>query len=202
MAPDRDPSSQAGPAAGAGQSTATTQSTAATSRAGITRVLARNIRALEERRRQEEAQARWSERVAEAITRFTGSMLSVTLHAAFFGVWVVVNLGWLPGIEPWDPSFVTLAMIASVEAIFLTTFILISQNRMAAADKKRAELDLQISLLAEDEITELAKLTAAIAERVGVVTEREAAVEEVVQPIAPEAVLDALESTPPRESSN
>ncbi len=194
MEPKHNPSSRAGPATGAGQSTENT------ARPGITRVLARNIRALEERRRQEEAQARWSERVAEAITRFTGSMLSVGLHAAFFGLWVVVNLGWIPGVEPWDPSFVTLAMIASVEAIFLTTFILISQNRMAAADKKRAELDLQISLLAEDEITELAKLTAAIAERVGVVTESEAAVAEVVRPIAPEAVLDALESTPPRES--
>lgn len=194
MEPDRDPNS-GDRSAGAGQSQAM-------SRPGITRVLARNIRALEQRRRQEEAQARWSERVAEAITRFTGSMLSVLLHAAFFGLWVLANLGWVPGIEPWDPSFVTLAMIASVEAIFLTTFILISQNRMAAAEKKRAELDLQISLLAEDEITELAKLTAAIAERLGVVAQGEAAVEEVVQPIAPEAVLDALESTPPRDPSD
>lgn len=168
----------------------------------MTRILARNIRALEERRRREEARARWSERIAEAITRFTGSMLSVLLHLALFGFWVVANLGWIPGIEPWDPSFVRLAMVASVEAIFLTTFILISQNRMAAAEKKRAELDLQISLLAEDEITELAKLTAAIAERLGIATESEAAVEEVTRPIAPEAVLDALESTKPQRSSD
>lgn len=174
----------------------------AASRPGMTRVLARNIRALEERRQKEEAEARWSERVAEAITRFSGSMLSVLLHAALFGLWVLANLGLIPGIAPWDPSFVTLAMMASVEAIFLTTFILISQNRMAAAEKKRAELDLQVSLLAEDEITELAKLTAAIAERLGIVTESEAAVEEMVRPIEPEVVLDALESTPPRDSAD
>lgn len=165
----------------------------------MTRVLARNIRALEDRRRREEARASWSERVAEAITRFTGSMLSVLLHLVVFGSWVVANLGLIPGVEPWDPSFVTLAMIASVEAIFLTTFILVSQNRMAAAEKKRAELDLQISLLAEDEITEVAKLTAAIAKRLGVTTESEAAVDEVIRRVAPEAVLDALESTKRRD---
>lgn len=184
MEPDGDPDPATPPPAGL--------------RGGMTRVLARNIRALEERRRQEDAQARWSERLAEAITRFTGSMLSVLLHLVVFGAWVVANLGWIPGIEPWDPSFVTLAMMASVEAIFLTTFILISQNRMAAAEKTRAELDLQISLLAEDEITELTKLTAAIAERLGITTESEAAVAEVTRRVVPEAVLDALQPPKPQ----
>lgn len=170
-------------------------------RPGMSRVLARNIQALEERRRREEARARPSERVAEAITRFSGSMLSVYLHLGLFGFWAMANLAWIPFIEPWDPSFVTLAMMASVEAIFLTTFILITQNRMAAAEKKRAELDLQVSLLAEDEITELAKLTAAIARRLGIPTEHEAAVAEVTRPIAPEAVLDELESPEERKTA-
>ena len=163
---------------------------------GMSHVLARNIRALDKRRRIEEDKASLSERVAEAVTRFAGSMLSVYLHVTVFGIWVIANLGWIPGLEPWDPSFVSLAMIASVEAIFLTTFILISQNRMAAAEKKRAELDLQISLLAEDEITELAKLTVSIAEHLGVAPSV-TAVEEVTKPIAPEAVLDALEAEKP-----
>ena len=61
----------------------------------------------------------------------------------------------IPGVPRWDPSFVVLAMMASVEAIFLSTFVLISQNRMAAAADKRADLDLQISLLAEHEVTKL-----------------------------------------------
>jgi uncharacterized membrane protein len=55
----------------------------------------------------------------------------VYIHAAVFELWGIVNLGWL-GLHPFDPSFVVLAMIASVEAIFLSTFILISQNRMSA----------------------------------------------------------------------
>jgi hypothetical protein len=67
-------------------------------------------------------------------------------------------------------SFVVLAMSTSVEAIFLSTFILISQNRMAAAADKRADLDLQISLLAEHEVTKLVRLVSVIGERLGVQT--------------------------------
>lgn len=73
----------------------------------------------------------------------------VYLHAVVFGFWILVNIGWLPLMRPWDPSLVVLAMIASVEAIFLTIFVLITQNRMSADDEKRANLDLQISLLSE-----------------------------------------------------
>ena len=100
---------------------------------GLSPVLERNIRALQRRRQREEKEATGEEQVAEAITRFTGSMRFVYLHLVFFGFWIVANLGWAPGVPAWDPSFVVLAMIASVEAIFLSTFVLISQNRMAAA---------------------------------------------------------------------
>jgi uncharacterized membrane protein len=120
---------------------------------GLSPVLERNIRALQLRREREEKEASAEERVGEAITRFTGSMRFVYLHLALFGFWFVANLGWVPGVSAWDPSFVVLAMVASVEAIFLSTFVLISQNRMAAAADKRADLDLQVSLLAEHEIT-------------------------------------------------
>jgi uncharacterized membrane protein len=165
---------------------------------GLSPVLERNIRALQRRRRQEEKEATTEERLAEAITRFTGSMRFVYLHLAFFGFWIVANLGWLPGVPSWDPSFVVLAMIASVEAIFLSTFVLISQNRMAAAADKRADLDLQISLLAEHEITRLVTLTSGIADRMGVTTEADAELGEITQDVAPEAVLDEIEATAPR----
>ena len=110
---------------------------------GLSPVLERNIRALQLRRQQEENEATAEERVAQAITRFTGSMRFVYLHLALFGFWIVANLGLVPGVPAWDPSFVVLAMVASVEAIFLSTFVLISQNRMAAAADKRADLDLR-----------------------------------------------------------
>jgi len=164
---------------------------------GLSPVLERNIRALQLRREREEKEATVEERVAEAITRFTGSMRFVYLHLAFFGFWIVANLGWIPGIPAWDPSFVVLAMIASVEAIFLSTFVLISQNRMAAAADKRADLDLQVSLLAEHEITRLVTLVSGIADRMRVKTKADAEVEEITRDVAPDAVLDELEATEP-----
>jgi uncharacterized membrane protein len=88
-------------------------------------------------------------------------------------------------------------MIASVEAIFLSTFVLISQNRMAGAADKRADLDLQISLLAEHEVTRLVTLVSGIADRMGVKTEADADVEEITRDVAPEAVLDELEAAEP-----
>src|SRR5947199_5135225 len=95
-------------------------------------------------------------------------MLFVYIHLVIFGFWIVANLHWVPGVPAWDESFVILAMVASVEAIFLSTFVLITQNRMAAAADKRADLDLQISLLAEQEITELSRVLADIAHHLGV----------------------------------
>ena len=93
---------------------------------GMNEVLVRNIRTLLEKRRADEEKASVEQKLADAITRFTGSMPFVYLHAVFFGLWILMNLGWVNGfgLHPFDPSFVVLAMIASVEAIFLSTFIL------------------------------------------------------------------------------
>jgi uncharacterized membrane protein len=120
-------------------------------------------------------------------------MRFVYLHVALYGFWIVANLGWIPGLDPWDPSFVVLAMIASVEAIFLSTFILITQNRMSIADDRRAELDLQVGLLAEQEITKLVQLVAEISRRLGVEDADGPDVEEMKQLVAPGEVLDAIE---------
>ncbi len=161
-------------------------------------VLARNIRVMGRRREREEATASSEERIAGAITRFSGSMRFVYLHIVLFGFWIMVNLGLVPGMPEFDPSLVILAMVASVEAIFLSTFILITQNRMSAAAEKRAELDLQISLLAEHEVTKLATLLSAIAGRLGIEIEHDPDVEEVKRDVAPEVVLDAIEGTEER----
>ncbi len=160
----------------------------------LSSALRRNIEALEERRRQEAAAAPAEARVAEAITRFTGSMRFVYVHLALYGAWILANLGAVPGVPRFDPSFVVLAMVASVEAIFLSTFVLISQNRMAAAADKRADLDLHISLLTEHELTKLVALVAALAERAGVRADADPEIEEVKKDVAPEAVLDEIEA--------
>jgi uncharacterized membrane protein len=155
-------------------------------------VLARNIRTLLEKRRDEERKASLEQKLADAITRFTGSMPFVYLHAVFFGCWILINLGWT-GLRPFDPSFVILAMIASVEAIFLSTFILISQNRMNALVERRADLDLHISLLAEHEITKILQLVSQVAERVGIREGSSPDLAELKRDVAPEKVLDQIE---------
>jgi len=151
--------------------------------------LKRNIEALEGQRRQEAASATRQERIAEAITSFTGSMRFVYLHLALYAAWILANLGIVPGVPKFDPSFVILAMEASVEAIFLSTFVLISRNRTAAASDKRADLDRHINLLAEHELTKLTEVVAAIAARLDV---QLGAAAEIEKDVAPEAVLDEI----------
>lgn len=156
-------------------------------------VVERNIGSLIARRRAEGAQRRAQERVADAITRFTGSMPFVYIHLAIFGSWVLINAGLLGPLPRFDPSFVILAMAASVEAIFLSTFVLITQNRMAAQADKRADLDLQISLLSEHEITRLIRLTNRIAGELGIPDSQSPEIRELERDVHPEAVLKKME---------
>jgi uncharacterized membrane protein len=153
--------------------------------------LARNIAALKQRHDEDAKRATFHQRMALAITRFVGSFSFVYLHLVLFGIWLGANLGLIAGVRAWDPDFIILGMAASVEAIFLSTFVLIAQNNMSAASDRRDLLDLQISLLAEHELTKLMQLASAIASHVGVETPHE--MEELKRDVAPEAVLDALE---------
>ncbi|MFZ3485406.1 DUF1003 domain-containing protein [Sphingomonas sp. 3-13AW] len=160
---------------------------------GMTSVLRRNMQRMRERRAQEEANASLSQRVSDAITKFAGSMTFVLIHAVAYGTWILVNIGLVPGITPFDPTFVMLAMEASVEAIFLSTFVLISQNRMMASAARQADLDLQINLLAEHELTRLVALVDAVARKLGVEVLAAEELEEIKSDVSPEAVLDGLD---------
>src|SRR3954468_16294021 len=155
---------------------------------GLAPAMARNIAALLDRSRQAERARPRSERFADRITGFTGSMRFVVLHLAIFGTWLLINLGATP-ITEFDSSFVGLATVASVEAIFLSTFVLISQNRMQAQADARADLDLHVSLLAEHEVTRLISLVTAIADRLGIEEADDPELAELAQDVAPERVL-------------
>lgn len=159
---------------------------------GLAGALTRNIEALAERRRLEEERASTEDRLAQLITRFAGSMAFVYVHAAIVGGWVLINAGLTP-LRAFDPTFVILATVASVEAIFISTFILISQNRAQAAADRRADLDLQISLLSEHEVTHLIKLVTEIAHKLGVEEARNPELAELQRTVAPEAVLERME---------
>jgi uncharacterized membrane protein len=159
---------------------------------GLASVLHRNIQALRERRREERANAGAGSRIADAMTRFAGSMAFVLLHLTLVAAWVAWNSG-LVGLKPFDPTFVILATTASVEAIFISTFVLIAQNRAATEADRRADLDLQINLLAEHEITHLLKITAAIADRLGIAEAQAPELTELKRVVVPEAVLERIE---------
>jgi len=168
---------------------------------GMSATLVANIARLRARAEAEEAAAPLGGRIADSITTFTGTMTFVLIHFVLYGTWIAANLGWLPGVPRFDPSFVILAMEASVEAIFLSTFVLISQNRMAAASDRRAKLDLHINLLTEHELTKLADLVARIGERLGL-PETDPEFHEIRQDVEPEKVLDALEEDENSASSD
>ena len=161
---------------------------------GLNWVLERNIESLMERRREEAAAATRHERFVTAITRFTGSMLFIYVHLAIFGFWIIANVWGLPGIRQFDPSLAYLAVAASLEAIFLATFVLITQNRMSAAADRRADLHVQMTLLVEHELTRLMALVSEVAQKLGVTTSVDSEVEELKQDVTADAVLDKLES--------
>lgn len=156
-------------------------------------VLERNIATLVEVRRQMDRRRRWEDRLADGITSFSGSAIFVALHIVWFSLWMMWNIGWF-GTIVFDPfPFGLLTLIVSLEAIFLSAFILISQNRMSSIADQRADLDLQINLLAEYEITRLLKLTDAIAQHLGIQQYHSHELEELKRDINPEAILKEME---------
>jgi uncharacterized membrane protein len=158
---------------------------------GLTPVVRRNIEALAERRHAAAERRAASARLADRVTRFAGSGRFVVIHLVVYAVWLLVNLPLL-SLPRFDPSLVGLATEASVEAIFLSTFVLMTQNRMQAIADERADLDLQVGLLAEHEISRLIALTDSLAARLGVPPARRSEADELARDVAPEQVLDEI----------
>ena len=168
---------------------------------GLDAVLERNIQALLERRREEEAATTAHQGFATAIGRFIGSFGFVYTHLVLFGLWLLANTIGLPAFPVFDPELFYMATFAAVEAIFLTTLVLINQNRMSAAADKRAELDLQINLLTEYEVTRMLHLVSAVAERLNVCSEVDEEIERLKQDVEVAAVLDKIESADDAEAA-
>lgn len=121
------------------------------------------VRRLEEAANEERTA---SDRVARMVARFCGSMTFVWVHVIGFAGWIALNM--VPGVKHIDPfPFTFLTFMVSLEAIFLSTFILISQNQDTRISERRNHLDLQINLLSEQENTKMLTMLQAIAEKVG-----------------------------------
>src|SRR3984893_17089333 len=124
-------------------------------------IMRKNVAAIVEMQRKEAQGRSVQDRLAALMTHFSGSMAFVYFHAIWFGLWMLLNLGMLkiPYLTQFDPyPFGLLTLVVSLEAIFLSTFVLIAQNNLSAVSERRAELDLQVNLLAEQKTAKVLEL--------------------------------------------
>jgi uncharacterized membrane protein len=121
---------------------------------------------------------------SDSIRNIFGSMPFLVINVFWFVLWIVVNLGLVPLVQPFDPfPFGLLTMIVSLEAIILATFVLISQNRAARIDDLREEIDLQLDVIAEKEITKVMEIVALIAKKNGIDLSNDEVLIEMLKPI-------------------
>ena len=157
------------------------------------KVVERNVKILIDRKKEDRDKRNHKEIIVDSIASFAGSIISVYIHFIFFGIWIIWNVGWI-NIKPFDPRFIILALFAAIETIFLSTFVLISQKRMNTEANKRAELDLQIVLLTEHEVTRMMTLVTAMAKKMGIKEAHDKEIEELSKDIHPERVLETMEN--------
>ncbi len=139
------------------------------------------------------------EKVSDFFVSLMGSMPFLVLHVLFFSAWFTINLGVMPGVEPFDPfPFGILTLIVSAEGVFLAIFILISQNRMTRQSDKRAHLDLQVSMLSEQEMTMMLRMQQKLCEHLGVeVDEVREEAKQLMNQTDVDRLVDKLEETLP-----
>jgi uncharacterized membrane protein len=134
----------------------------------LSHVIHRNIRKIIQVRRKAAREQGLQDRIANAMTSFSGSMTFFYVHIAWFSLWFLLNTGHL-GTAPFDPyPYGFLTMVVSLEAIFLATFVLISQNLLAREASRLADLGLQTGLLTEHELTRVLQMLRAIQQKIGI----------------------------------
>src|ERR1700690_794390 len=110
-----------------------------------------------------------AERVSEAIAKFIGSVAFLFLQILVVLAWTAINLNLIPVVRAFDPfPFGILALVISSESVILTIFVLMSQNRMTRQAERRSHLDLQVGMLAEQELTTMLEMQQKICQRIGV----------------------------------
>jgi uncharacterized membrane protein len=135
-----------------------------------------------------------SEKIADVLTSTFGTMGFLILNVIWFAVWIVLNIGLIPNIEPFDPfPFGLLTMIVSLEAIALAIIVLISQNRSAKIADLREEVDLQVDIMTEREITKLLELVSALAEKQGIALSDDEDLQAMLEPAPMSKIEQALE---------
>jgi len=164
-----------------------------TARERTSPIIERNVRALVELAAEQERAKSTADRIAMAISRFAGSMKFVYFHAVVFGLWAAADMGWLPWFRNFDPTFIGLNTTGTVEAIFIATFVLIAQNRLAAQEEIRNHLDVQVNLLTEHETTHILRLVTAMGDRMGIAEAQDPEIEQLVRDVEAQEMIDQIE---------
>jgi uncharacterized membrane protein len=160
----------------------------------------RNVRTVRELEQLAVADPSLADRTAAFVARFAGSIHFVWIHAAAFGCWFALNS--IPGLPHWDPyPFTFLTMWASMESIFIASFILISQNYAMRLSERRAQLDLQVNLLAEQETTKTLQMLDGIAKAVGAQCGEDPEVAALAEATRLESLASQLDETRKEEES-
>ena len=164
-------------------------------------LLARNVAAVAQLEAADRARQTAAERFSDTIARVAGTPWFAWLHVVWFAAWVGWNAGLVPGWRPIDPfPFSFLTLVVSLEAIFLSIFVLISQNNLTRQSERRAHLDLQINLLAEQESTKTVALLERIAQHLNVPVPAEPSESELAAPTDIRDVVNTLDSVLPADA--
>jgi uncharacterized membrane protein len=159
----------------------------------------KNIESIMRLDKQNSLQRSTAEHIADKITTFAGSTPFIIFHIAWFGGWILVNLRLIPGIRPFDPfPFSFLTLVVSLEAIFLALLVLKSQNRMTREADKRAHIDLQINMLAEQEGTKILNMIQRIGKHLGLEEE----IDDVLQQLSQDTDVNQVAKTLDEKSSD
>lgn len=141
------------------------------------------------------------ERLADAITAFFGSISFAVLHIVWFTAWILINTGQVDQLVAFDPyPFGLLTMIVSLEAIFLSVFVLISQNRESQITDMRSEIDFHINMQAEQEVTKLIHMVGEIYDHLGLAKKPDKELEEMKKSLDPDKIADEIEKEDKGES--
>ena len=168
----------------------------------LSTVIERNIRTIIRLRQKAARERSLQDRIADVITSFAGRMVFVYVHLVWFGVWILLNTGHV-GVRPFDPfPYGLLTMVVSLEAIFLSTLVLISQNRLNEEAEHRADLDLHIGLLTEHELTRVLQMLDAIQDKMGITNHEESELADLEMETKPEDVLAEIERLQQRALSS
>jgi uncharacterized membrane protein len=159
----------------------------------LSKVIERNIRTIINLRLKAAHERSLQDRIADTVTSFSGSMPFVYTHIIWFCLWILFNTGHV-GMKPFDPfPYGLLTLVVSLEAIFLSTFVLVSQNRLGEEIERRADLDLHIGLLTEHELTRVLQMLDAIQHKMGIENDEASELADLEMETKPEDVLAEIE---------